>query len=122
MVQKVTENNSSKTVFGILGCGVSACVHADALSKIDNAILKGAFDPNQNLCQEFTNKHGIKAYSSYEEMLADSEIDAVCICTPSFLHTQNAIDAMNADKHAVIEKPMAVSTADADKINSLNIL
>ena len=116
MAQKVTENNSQKTVFGILGCGVSANFHASALLKIDNAILKGAFDPNQNLCQEFTNKYGITAYNSYEEMLEDGEIDAVCICTPSFLHTKNAIDALNADKHAVIEKPMAVSTADADKI------
>lgn len=116
MVQKVTENSSQKVVFGILGCGVSSNFHASALLKIDNAILKGAFDPNQNVCQDFTNKYGIITYKSFEEMLADSEIDAICICTPSFLHTQNAIDALSANKHVVIEKPMAISTADADKI------
>ena len=49
-------------------------------------------------------------------MLADKEIDAVCICTPSYLHSGNAITALSAGKHVALEKPMALSVAEADRV------
>ena len=102
--------------FGILGCGMIANVHADAIKKIENATLIGVADNYVEFAQKFADKHGAKAYASYKEMLADKEIDAVCICTPSCFHAQNAIDAMRAGKHVVLEKPMALSTKDADEV------
>ena len=102
--------------FGILGCGMIANVHADAIKKIENATLIGVADNYVEFSQKFADKHGAKAYASYKEMLADKEIDAVCICTPSCFHAPNAIEALYAGKHVVLEKPMALSVKAADEV------
>ena len=102
--------------FGILGCGMIANVHADAIKKIENATLFGVADNYVEFAQKFAEKHGVKVYTNYQEMLADKDIDVVCICTPSCFHAQNAIEAMRAGKHVVLEKPMALSTECADEV------
>ena len=104
--------------FGILGCGMIANIHADAISRIQNASLYGVADNNFAYAENFAKRHGVKAYSSYEEMLNDSEIDVVCVCTPSCFHAQNALDAINSGKHVVLEKPMALTCKDADAVIS----
>ena len=101
--------------FGILGCGMIAGIHADAIKKIDGANLSAVADNNPEYARSFAEKHGAKPYESYDEMLR-SDVDVVCICTPSCFHAQNAIDAMRAGKHVVLEKPMALSTEDADRV------
>ena len=102
--------------FGILGCGMIADVHAKAILSLYNANLYGVADNNLEYAEKFAEKYGVKAYSNYEEMLADGDIDAVCICTPSGFHAQNAICALNAGKHVVLEKPMAITYADTQKL------
>lgn len=102
--------------FGILGCGMIASIHADAIGHIENAVLRGVSDMRLEKAQAFAEKHSTRAYSSYEEMLADEEIDAVCICTPSCFHAANAIEALEKGKHVVLEKPMALSSQEADGI------
>ena len=104
------------TKFGILGCGLIASVHADAISRIENATLVGVADNNREFAQNFAEKRGVKVFNDYFEMLSSPEIDVVCICTPSCFHAQNAIDALNNGKHVVLEKPMALSTKDADLV------
>lgn len=105
-----------KTRFGILGCGLIASVHADAISHIENATLVGVADNKFEFAESFAQKRGIKAFNDYFDMLSSPEIDAICICTPSCFHAQNAIDALNHSKHVVLEKPMALSTKDADLV------
>ncbi len=102
--------------FGILGCGMIANIHAEAIKNVEGAELIGAADARRESTEKFAEKYGVKAYSSFEEMLADKEIGAVCVCTPSFLHAENAIQALKAGKHVALEKPMALNTADADEI------
>ena len=102
--------------FGILGCGMIANVHAAALAGIENAVLLGVADNNEAYAQRFAEKNGVKAYKNYEEMLNDPQIDVVCICTPSCFHATNAMEAMRAGKHVVLEKPMALSTQEADEV------
>lgn len=102
--------------FGILGCGMIANVHADAIKRIENATLVGAADNKVEFAQNFAVKHGVKAYASYEEMLNDKNIDVICICTPSYFHTPNAIQALESGKHVVLEKPMSLSTKEADEL------
>ena len=101
--------------FGILGCGMIAGIHADAIKNIENASLVAVADNSIEYAKSFAEKHGATAYASYDEMLG-SDVDIVCICTPSCFHAQNAIDAMMAGKHVVLEKPMALSTEDADSV------
>ena len=106
----------NKLNFGILGCGAISDFHARAIESIENAVLYGVADKNLAAAYNFAEKYGIKAYSDFEEMLADGEIDAVCICTPSGFHAENAINALNARKHVVLEKPMALSLEDCDRV------
>ena len=105
-----------KIKFGILGCGLISSVHADAINRIFNAELVGVADSNYDFAVNFAQKQGVKAFTDYNEMLSCSEIDVVCICTPSSFHAQNAIDALKMGKHVVLEKPMALSTKDADLV------
>ena len=107
----------SKTYnFAILGCGVISKTHVKAISSIENARLLGVADVNLANAQAFALANGVKAYSDYAEMLADSNVDVVCVCTPSGWHAPNAIQALKAGKHVVLEKPMALNTKDADEI------
>ena len=102
--------------FGILGCGMIASIHADAIKNIEGATLVGVADNNLEFAQKFATKHFVLAFDSYEQMLG-SDIDVVCVCTPSCFHAQNAIDALNSGKHVVVEKPMALSVEDADRVD-----
>jgi len=57
-----------------------------------------------------------KAYTDYEALLADEEIDAVVIATPNHLHADMAVKALKAGKHVLVEKPMAVSVKEAEAV------
>lgn len=102
--------------FGILGCGMAAQLHADALKNISGAELAAVADTKIENAKAFAEKYGASAaYGSFEALL-ESDVDAVCICTPSGYHAQQAVQALEAKKHVVLEKPMAFTVADADKI------
>ena len=109
--------SKNKTKFGILGCGMIANVHFGAISRIENAELVGVADNNYEFAKKFAQKHGNKAFIDYNDML-NSDIDVVCVCTPSCFHAPNAIEALKKGKHVVLEKPMALSTKDADLVIS----
>lgn len=102
--------------FGILGCGMIANVHADAIKNIQDATLVGVADCSLELARAFASRHCVKAYATYREMLDDSDIDVICVCTPSAFHAENAKEALRAKKHVVVEKPMAFSTKDIDDV------
>ncbi|MBO7149169.1 MAG: Gfo/Idh/MocA family oxidoreductase [Clostridia bacterium] len=102
--------------FGIVGCGTVASIHAEALKSLNNARFISVTDSNLSKAREFAQKQGVWAHDSFEDMLNDPEIDAVCICTPSGFHAENAIRALNAGKHVVLEKPMALNTQDCERI------
>lgn len=108
-----------KTIrFGILGCGFISRFHADAIHSLENAELIGAADVNIAFAETFAQTYGIKAYSDFADMLADAQIDAVCICTASGFHYENAMQALQAGKHVVIEKPMAFTEAEAMRLKT----
>lgn len=102
--------------FGIIGCGRIAPRHADSLEEIPEAELAMVCDVIENRAHHFAEKHGVKYCLDYHELLADPEIDIVNICTPSGLHASMAIDALKAGKHVIVEKPMAMSVSDADRM------
>ena len=65
--------------FGILGCGVIADYHAQAIKSLDNAELVGVADLNAERAAIFAEKYGVKSYPNDRQMLDDPSIDAVCI-------------------------------------------
>src|SRR5690606_18265350 len=59
-----------------------------------------------------------KVYADFEEMLADQDVDAVYLATPVFLHAPQAIAALRAGKHVLVEKPMALNAEEAAAMNA----
>lgn len=106
--------------FGIIGCGVIADFHANAIMEIPNdAELVGVTDVVYDAAEKFSRRHGIKAFASLEEMLSSKEIDVVNICTPSGYHADVVIKAARAGKHIIVEKPMAITKEQLDSIETV---
>jgi predicted dehydrogenase len=65
----------------------------------------------------FQREYEGEAYASFEELCASPHVDAIYVATPHELHAQHTIMALEHDKHVVVEKPMALSLADAERMN-----
>lgn len=102
--------------FVIYGCGLIANVHALAINSLENAKLLGCSDVKIDAAKSFAEKYNIVCYETIEDVLADKQVDVVCICTPSGTHAQLAITFLHAGIHVVVEKPMAINTRDCDRI------
>lgn len=103
---------------GIIGCGsIARKKHAAALSQIEGVELIGfqsrSEQSAQSLCNDFGAK-GAKAYVTAEELLKNPDIDVVHICTPNNSHAELAVKALCAGKHVMVEKPMAITSAEAE--------
>lgn len=102
--------------FGFIGAGEIAVASAKAAHGAEHATIARVFDARADLAQDLAATYGGQAAGSVEELLADPAVAAVYICTPHFLHRELAVQAANAGKHVLIEKPMGVSTEDAQAI------
>ncbi|MBR4016679.1 MAG: Gfo/Idh/MocA family oxidoreductase [Oscillospiraceae bacterium] len=105
--------------FGIVGCGMIAAFHVNAIRQIEGAELLGVADVNIDFANSFAEKHNTRAYANYQALLDDPAVDVVCICTPSGFHAENAKMALKHNKHVVVEKPMALLPEDADELVEL---
>lgn len=102
---------------GIIGCGKIAQVrHIPEYLENENVCLAGLYDLNLARAEKLAEKYGAKAYGSYEELLADEEIDAVSVCAANSAHAEITIAALNAGKHVLCEKPMATSLEDCEQM------
>lgn len=100
--------------YGLIGCGRVAPRHAQSLGQIQNAHLVAVADQNEARAQHFGWEYNAASYTDYRPLLDREDIDAVCICVPSGAHAQVALDALDAGKHVLVEKPIALTLADAD--------
>jgi UDP-N-acetyl-2-amino-2-deoxyglucuronate dehydrogenase len=119
-----------KLKFGIIGCGRISTSHVDALiNNKDKAELVAVHDTVEELSlnkkKNYESKvegSNVKVYKDYDEFINDENIDVVTIATISGYHAKQAIDCLNHGKHVLIEKPMALTIDDADKIIDLGKL
>jgi predicted dehydrogenase len=105
---------------GIVGYGrVSETCHLPALcSLVSRAQAVALAEVDAHRCRRGAGMFDLAPYPDVEAMLASqSEIDIVAICTPAQHHAQAAIAALRAGKHVLIEKPLALSVDDADRIS-----
>ena len=105
-----------KTGVGVVGCGRISKSHFAAIRSLSNLIeLVGTVDVDieraKSTCAENAAK---RYYVSTSEAFADPEIEAVVLCLPHHLHCQVAVEAAKAGKHVLVEKPMALTLAEAD--------
>ncbi len=106
----------SETVgFGIVGTGMVADFYLEAIeaNADGGARLAAVSTRDPGKFGAASEKFGAPCIS-YEELIVHPEVDVVCICTPSGYHAAQAIEAARAGKHAIVEKPMALTLADAD--------
>lgn len=101
--------------FGILGTGMIAEFHQQAIQATPGAELRGIAHHNPERHEELSTKFGVPA-ASEAELLANPDIDVIIICTPSGQHAEQGIRAARAGKHVLVEKPMALSRATADEL------
>src|SRR5574341_2310337 len=100
--------------FAIVGCGgMIGGVHAAALREIPDARLVGGWSRSAEKAQRFSGQHQVRAYRSYEDILADPEVQAVSICLPSGYHAEYGMRAASAGKHVIVEKPIDTTIAKA---------
>lgn len=102
--------------FAIIGCGSIAEKHALAIRQTPKAQLAACYSKTQANAERFAHAWGIHAYESYDALLTAESIDAVSICTPSGLHTTQAVAAIRQGKHVLIEKPMSLTLEEADSL------
>jgi predicted dehydrogenase len=97
----------------VVGCGGISKAHLNAIQKCDRAQLVAVVSRDEGRRSAAASAYGApRAYSAYEEALADPNIDALVLCTPSHLHFAHATAALQSGKHFLVEKPMAETHAD----------
>lgn len=111
---------TQKHRIGIIGCGgIAFGKHMPALQKQPNAEMVAFCDIDEARAREASEKFGssdAKVYTNYMELLSDSSLDIVHVCTPNDSHADISIAALEAGKHVMCEKPMAKTAADARRM------
>lgn len=98
---------NKKTVRGgIIGSGFAAKFHFECIKRVasTDVQIEGVFDINTEQGAAYAKKRGIRAYNTLEELL--DKVDVIHVCTPPVVHEQLAIAALEADKFAIVEKPL----------------
>lgn len=101
---------------GIIGAGSYGSAHAEAMAALNNVRLAAASRTNPDALGEFTLTYGGTAYTDYNDLLRDTAVDVVVIATPHHLHTDITLAAAKAGKHILLEKPMAPTLAECERI------
>ena len=110
MIQVRTKRNGV-----VIGYGGMGSWHAQCFLNSDAVHLSGIYDIDPSKSKQAEDK-GIRAYHSWQEVLADGEVDFVTLAVPNELHRPLAIEAMAAGKHVVSEKPVTLSSEDLQAI------
>lgn len=104
--------------FAIVGCGRIAKRYVDLFSTkaIEGAELVAVADIQIEKAKKYADIAKVKAYQDFNEMVIKENPDVICVLTPSGLHAEHVVELAKHKKHIVVEKPMALSLADADKM------
>ena len=94
---------------GIAGLGNIAATHAQAIQTLQNGKLHSAFSRSEQNRNSFTEEFDLPTFSDYPSFLAQPDLDAVAICTPTGTHLDLGRLAAEAGKHLIIEKPIEIS-------------
>ncbi|MBS5726090.1 MAG: Gfo/Idh/MocA family oxidoreductase, partial [Clostridiales bacterium] len=108
---------NSKVRIGIIGCGgIANGKHMPGLKTVPEAEMVAFCDLELSRAEAAKEKFGskdAKVYTDYKKLLEDTSIDVVHVCTPNRSHSYITVDALEAGKHVMCEKPMAINSAEA---------
>ena len=107
-----------KLRLGLLGCGgIAQIAHLEAIRKAHNVEFVALCDAAQDICKEVGARHHVpKLYFDHGAFLADGDFDAVLIPVAHHFHAPLAIAALEAGKHVLVEKPLAVTVEECEQI------
>lgn len=101
----------------IIGCGQISRAHISALRKMEELEIAAVCDRDKWRAQQIANLAGnVTSYDNFASLLQNEQPDAVHVLTPPATHAELAIQAMEAGCHVLVEKPMALSTREADNM------
>jgi UDP-N-acetyl-2-amino-2-deoxyglucuronate dehydrogenase len=110
------KENNSKIKFAVIGCGHIGKRHAEMISRNEESELVALIDVKDK-SQLNIDQYNIPFFTTIDECLASGiEIDVVNIASPNGFHAEQALKCLEAKKHIVVEKPMALSKLDAEKV------
>ena len=102
--------------FGIVGTGIIAAMHADAIATLPGARLVAVTDADAGAAAAFAAPRGAAAERDLDALLARADVDVVCVCVPSGLHAEVGLRAVKAGKHLAVEKTVDVTLDAADRL------
>jgi UDP-N-acetyl-2-amino-2-deoxyglucuronate dehydrogenase len=108
-------SNSSYNI-AILGCGKVAHLHAKAVQNLDDAQLSGVWSRTTKTAEDFASQYKIPFYTDIQKLISQEKIDLVIICTPHPFHLEPVLEAAAAGANILVEKPLASTLEDSDKI------
>ena len=105
---------------GMIGCGeISNRATAKGIAAAANARLEMAMDVREEIAADMGEQYDVVHTTDLDELLGNEYVDAVYIATPHYLHAPLSIEALQAGKHVLVEKPIATKLEDADAMLAL---
>lgn len=100
---------------GVIGVGVHGLHHVRNLSEMEGARFVGIYDANPDICAKVASEFNVSAFRSIEELL--SSVDCVTVAVPTSRHRDVVMECLSRGKSVLVEKPIAVTTAEAEEMN-----
>jgi len=108
---------NKKVGIGLVGSRFVSTIHAEALKTVPDAEIIAVASPTEAHAREFAQHHAIPHYfTDVHKMLTLNEIDMIVIGAPNVFHCEIAVAAAKAGKHVVVEKPLCMNLAEADRM------
>jgi predicted dehydrogenase len=113
------KNMRAKIRLGLIGCGgVTEQRHLPALRRVQGVAVSALADSDSGRLARVAGQFGVPhCYLDYRELIESEEVDAVAVCVPPKLHAAVALAALEAGKHVLIEKPLALSLSECDLLS-----
>jgi predicted dehydrogenase len=112
----VTSSAGDPVRFGFLAAGRIAAIVASAAAASDRIALAAVAARERTRAETFAREHGFeRAYGTYDELLADPDVECVYVSTPNSLHVDWTVRALEAGKHVLCEKPFSRRPAEAER-------
>jgi len=108
-----------KTRFALIGAGMVSDAHARSIMELPYAELGVVFSRTEEKAKAFAAKYGVEWTTCLADVLGRKDIDAAIITTAPYNHKPQAIAVMRSGKHVLVEKPMAISTAECDEMTAV---
>ncbi len=107
---------NNKLKVGVVGCGVIANIHAEAIRESNNAELHSVFSRSEGNTKRCGEKYNVKWFTDWDKFISDNDLDIVSICSPSGNHLDYGVKAAESGKHVIVEKPIEVTLERANRL------